>query len=435
MKHIALTSETWQEISRMVGEPQWLGELRREAWELARRMPMPSPQDEEWRRLDITGLDPWSYTPYSDPGYRAETAKELPSLLQGAVSQDEAGTLIQHNSANVFARLREDFATKGVIFTSLDRAVVEHPDLVRQHLYSAIPIDTSKFTAIAAALRSGGTFVYVPKGVTVELPLHSLLWADGQRTGLYPHTLIVAEEASQVAVVEEHNSEDGDRYVGHTVEIVALPASVVTYVYVQDLGRGAWNLTYQKALSHRDSTLDLVAVAAGGRVCKANIYGSMVGSGSIARLSGFYFGDDDQVFDFHTLQDHVAPHTTSDLLYKGVLRDRSRATYAGLIRVERSAQGTDAYQANRNLLLNPGARADSIPTLEIQANDVRCTHGATVSRIDEDQLYYLMTRGLPPRAAEHLVVEGFFEPIVERIPLQEVRRRVSSIIDRKMEAL
>jgi Fe-S cluster assembly protein SufD len=270
--------------------------------------------------------------------------------------------------------------------------------------------------------------------VAVELPLHSLLWSDAEGLGLFPHTLIVAGEASQVAVVEEHSSLPGDRYVGHTVEIIASPASVVTYVYVQDLGVGAWNLSYQKSLTHRDSSLDLVAVAAGGRLCKANIYGSMVGPGATARLSGFFFGDDAQVFDFHTLQDHVAPRTTSDLLYKGVLKDESRATYAGLIRVERAAQGTDAYQANRNLLLNPGARADSIPTLEIQANDVRCTHGATVSRIDEEQLYYLLTRGLPRKAAEYLIVQGFFEPIVERIPLDTVRARVNAIIDRKMEA-
>ncbi len=432
MKQIALTSETWEEISRIKGEPEWLRELRRESWELARRQPMPSPTEEEWRRLDLTGLDVWSYVPYIDPGYRARSPHDLPESLRGAVSAEAAGTLVQHNSETVLSSLGEGLAAKGVILKGLDEAVRQHPDLVRRHLYSCIPADTSKFTALAAALRSGGTFVYVPPGVVVDLPLHSLLWADAPGAGVFPHTLVVAGEGSQVSLVEEHTSLPGDRYVGHTVEIVVSPGSVVTYVYVQDLGPGAWNFTYQKALSDRDSSLDLVAVAAGGRVCKANIYGSMVGSGSTARLSGFYFGDDAQIFDFHTLQDHVAPRTTSDLLYKGVLKDQSRATYAGLIRVERLAQGTDAYQANRNLLLNPGARADSIPTLEIQANDVRCTHGATVSRIEEEQLYYLLTRGLPQKAAEYLIVQGFFEPIVDRIPLQNVKDRVSAIIDRKM---
>jgi Fe-S cluster assembly protein SufD len=216
------------------------------------------------------------------------------------------------------------------------------------------------------------------------------------------------------------------------VELFTGAAAHLRYFNVQDWGRHVWHFNTQRLIADRDSTTNSLSILLGSKLTKTNVESSLRGQGATSEMLGIYFGDGTQHFDQHTIQDHVQPHTTSDLLFKGVLRDRARQVFAGLIKVEPGAQKTNAYQANRNLLLSDKARVDSMPKLEIGANDVRCTHGATMGQVEPEYVFYLRSRGLTREEAERVIVEGFLDEIVQRIPLEEVRDRLSDAIQAKM---
>ena len=271
------------------------------------------------------------------------------------------------------------------------------------------------------------------KDVVVELPLRAATWA-GPHASSFTHTLVVVERGAKVTFVEEFTSDDrGDQAIHNgVVELIVRENAQLDYVNVQDWDRKAFNFTTERAIVDRDATLHWVVGGIGSRLTKSFIDASLVGPGSTAVMSGVFFGDGRQHLDYDTQQNHMAPHTTSDLLYKGALRDRARSVWQGMIKVLPNAQQTDGYQANRNLILSKTARADSIPGLEIEADDVRCTHGATVSQLDPDEVFYVRSRGLPYKEAERLIVQGFFAPVIERIPLPDVRERLTAEIVRKI---
>ncbi len=296
--------------------------------------------------------------------------------------------------------------------------------------------EEGKFAALAGALAQTGVLVYVPRGVQVEKPLHSIVWGSGIDLAYVDHVLVYVDEGASLTYVHESasNSEPSGQAVhAGLVEIMVREAATLHFVELQSWGEHVWNFSHERAQVYRDGNLDWIFGAIGSRLTKNFSEIDLVGQGSTGRMSGFYFTDGEQHLDHDTQQNHLAPNTTSDLLFKGALRDHSRSVWQGMIYVAPGAQKTDGYQANRNLVLSPNARADSIPGLEILADDVRCTHGATVGKIDAEQVFYLRSRGIPYRDAERLIVEGFFDPIMQRIPFEGVRTRFQDAIMEKMQ--
>jgi Fe-S cluster assembly protein SufD len=350
-----------------------------------------------------------------------------------------AGLLLQRDSAPVYHDLASAVREQGVIWTDMATAVREYADLVRPHLMEdAVSMTHDRYTALHAAFWSGGTFLYIPRDVEVTLPFVSVLWMEMPQLAAFPHTLLIAEAGSRVVLVSELLSMGcescPDTFHGGVTELYIGPGAQVRYVNTQDLGRHVYDLRTQTALMERDSRLEWLTVTLGGRLSRSSQHTILRGPGAEALVTGLYLPDGKQHIAFDTLQDHVAGSCLSDLLYQGALMGKSRAVYEGTIRAWPGAQKTNAYQSNRNLILSPGARADSLPKLEIEANDLRCTHGATVSQVDEDQVFYLMSRGIPHADAVRLIVEGFFQPSLDRLPesLGGLRERLTEAIGAKL---
>ncbi len=431
----SLSREAVEELSWLKGEPDWLRERRLRAWAAWERLPMPS-KEEEWRRTDISALDLSGLVPFAEGPGPASDLAELPAELQAELGAGaEAGLLVQVDSESVYETLSADLKALGVIFCSLDRAVKDYPDLVRDHLLTRnILPDERKFIALHSAFWSGGSFLFVPDGVTVEVPLRSVYWMDRPQVGAFPHTLVILGRGAQVTYLEEFVSPDfeGPGFSASAHEFFVGEGAQLRYVTVQNWGRTVWHFGTERMRLERDGKVNSLVIGVGGRLARSEVECYLEGVGAESEMLGLYLGADRQHLAFHTLQRHLARHTISDLLYKGALRDRAHAVYMGLIQVLRSAQQSDAYQANRNLILGGRARADSIPMLEIEANDVRCTHGSTTGKVDEDQLFYLMSRGLSRAEATALIIEGFFEPLLARIPLDQVRAKITGFIREKL---
>jgi Fe-S cluster assembly protein SufD len=418
--------------------PDWLRERREHAWTIYENTPLPTTRSEEWRYTDLSRL-------LDLEALRFVTADEtdadapLPQLLQDAMTEDRAasGHSVLVDGAVVQVDLEAHLAAQGVVLTSLRDAVENHPGLLQEHLaVDALPAEEGKFEALNAALWTDGVLLYVPAGVRLELPVRASRWLSHAGAAVCTRTLVIAEAGSQVSYVEEFLSEDVSEQTlsSSAVEIIAKDGAQVQYVSIQRTGRGVFCQSAQRTLAHRDSKLDTLNVSLGGSVSRVDLNARLLGPGANSDMLGLYFGDGDQHFDHNTSQDHVAPNTGSDLLYKGALDDSSRAAFRGIIRVHPGAQGTDAYQTNRNLLLSEEARADSLPNLEIEADDVKCSHGATVSQLDSEALFYLLSRGMSRYQAERLVVVGFLGDVLSRLPLGGVVEKVTQAISRKLQA-
>ncbi len=420
-----------------MSEPEWLRERRAHAWDVYERTPMPTIRLEEWRytnlkkKLDLDSLQ------LSDAEAMSDDASTWPERLRAAMDEDReaSGHIVIIDGHVVHADVDKQLAAQGVILESLQEAITNHEELVRDHLATdAVPAEEGKFAALNAALWSDGIFLYVPKGVQLELPVRVTCWLSEAGTAYFSRVLIVAEAQSQVSYVDEVLSDDfeSQTYTSTAVELIARDGARVQYVAVQRLGRGTFYQSIQRTLAQRDSKLDTLNVALGASVTRVDLNARLLGPGANSDMLGLYFGDDDQHFDFNTSQDHVAEHTSSDLLYKGALDGASRAAFRGIIRVLPGAQGTDAYQTNRNLLLSPESRADSLPNLEIEADDVKCSHGATVGQLDDEAKFYLMSRGLSLIQAERLVVLGFLGEVLAKLPLGGVVDKVTRVIEQKL---
>jgi len=322
-----------------------------------------------------------------------------------------------------------------VIFSDLSDAQTKYPDVLADKLGQIVKVEEGKFAALAAAYAENGVFIYVPKGVQVDQPLHSIFWGPGSGLAHFSHILVWLDEGASLTYVHESASDTnpmGQTMHAGLVEIHVDDRANLRFVELQSWGEHVWNFSHKRALVGRDGNIDWVFAAIGSHLTKDFSDLNLIGEGSVGRMSGFYFTDGDQHLDHDTQQNHMAPNTSSDLLFKGVLKEDSRSVWQGMIYVAPGAQKTDGYQANRNLILSKQARADSIPGLEIMADDVRCTHGATVGKIDLDELFYLQSRGIKLHDAERLIVEGFFNPIMQRIPFEGVQNRLRQTIARKM---
>jgi Fe-S cluster assembly protein SufD len=341
------------------------------------------------------------------------------------------GELALVDGATVRHSLDPILAARGVIFADLDTACRAYPELVQRHFNTVVATDDNKFSALHYALWNSGTFVYVPRNVTLDKPLQAVV---GQSTGKWAgmhHTLVVTEEGAAVTLIEDFVGADGGLTNG-VIELATGRNSQVHYLHLQNLADTAWNFSTQRMKLTRDSLLRYFIGSWGSRLSKNWINMELNGEGANGELLGLYFPGGRQHLDHHTNQLHKSPHATSDLLFKGALKDRARSVYQGYVKIYPHAQKTNAYQANRNLLLSKAARADSIPGLEIEADDVRCTHGATASQIPDEYTFYLMARGIDRANAERMIVQGFFEEVIDRIPVEGVKARLEGEIARKV---
>jgi len=403
------------------------------AWKAYQALLFPNRSDEPWRRTDISALETGSFS--LSPMVEKSEPPSTRFLNPDLTDKDLAGQVV-YSSENPICSFDETLLEKGVIFTDFHTAEVEHPILVNKLLGQIVKPDEDKFTALAAALASDGTFLYVPKDVVIEQPLHSLYWGAGNRNTYINHLLIWLEEGAQVTFVHESASLD-DASISQVlhdgiVEIHVGRNAHLSFVELQSWGSNVWSFTRERARVMGDGSLEWIFGAMGSRLTKNFSDIDLVEPGAKGRMSGFYFTNGEQHLDHDTQQNHLAPNTTSDLLYKGALTGHSRSVWQGMIFVAPGAFDTDGYQANKNLILSKHAHADSIPGLEILANDVRCTHGATVGKIDTNQLFYLQSRGIPEREAEQLIVMGFFAAILERIPFEGIRDRFIDVIREKL---
>ncbi|MFT3894577.1 MAG: Fe-S cluster assembly protein SufD [Anaerolineales bacterium] len=402
------------------------------AWEAFKRHSLPDTTQEAWRRTDIHQL------PTDKFKLTLDNTSDLPAvredLLKPLVADQHGGQIVL-TPGNVKIDLDEKLAKKGVIFTDLITAEQKYPELLAKMLGKTVNVEEGKFSALAGAFAQNGVVLYVPKGVTVEEPLHSVLWGPGTDLAHISHILVLVDEGASVTYVHESASPDlkgaNSMHAG-IVEIQVMQDAQLKFVELQSWGRHVWNFSHERARVERGGNLDWIFGAIGSRITKNFSELDLAGEGATGRMSGFYFTDGTQHLDHDTQQNHLAPHTTSDLLFKGALLGKSRSVWQGMIYVAPGAQKTDGYQANRNLVLSDGARADSIPGLEILADDVRCTHGATVGKLEAEPLFYLKSRGIPQHEAEKIVVEGFFDPIFQRIPFEGVRERFQQYIADKM---
>jgi Fe-S cluster assembly protein SufD len=384
---------------------------RAEALERYRGLPLPDTSMEAWRFTDLSGFDPDSF---SANGAAAVAAP--PQMLD----IDVAG-----------------LATVGEGNIEIERA----PDGVRfeplgedEELLGTLVGAEDKFTAHNAGAWKHGLVVRVPRGVELEQPLYVRIANSADASSLFFRLLVVAEPGSRFTLIEEYASASPELagYSNAAVELFVEQGARLEYVSLQNLSRETWHFATHHGRVERDAELDWVAGGFGSRKGKIRIQNDLTGQGATSRVTGAYFADGTQHLDYDTFQEHAAPHTTSDFAFKGALRDQASVVWRGMIRVERDAQKTNAYQENRNLLLSHKAHADSIPGLEILANDVRCTHGATVSQVDREQLFYAMARGLSRSDAERLIVRGFFQDVLDRIELDPVREALAEALEARI---
>ncbi len=403
------------------------GELRLRALHEFEALPIPSQETEEWRYTDLSKFD-LDFVPFTSGG-GPEAINKHGVLQAASVRGERAGFQIQRDSEVISTQLASGAARDGVVFCDLDAAAATHPDLVERHLHSLVPTSRTKFLALHGAFRTGGTFVYVPDGVQLELPLQTLTYLDADGAAIFPHTLIVVGANASVTFIDRYVSPDLTRAVSDAVtEIVVGDGAHVRYASIQDWGRGVTHLGVQRASVGRDAEIRTLAIGFGADLARAEAETILARPGGFSEMLGIFFADGDQHFDHRSLQDHVAPNCTSDLLYKGALRDRSRAVYSGWVHVRPDAQKTNAMQTSRNMVLSEHAKADAIPNLEIEANDVRCGHAASVGPVDDDTLFYLQSRGIPRDEAERLIVTGFFQEVLDRVTIDEVREGAETAI-------
>jgi Fe-S cluster assembly protein SufD len=381
---------------------------RSEATAAYAALPLPDTTEEHWRFTDLRGFDPESFA--SDGHAPVSNTGTLLDLdVAGYVTVTEGGIDISQ-------------APDGVTFELLSED--------NERLYSLVGWD-EKFAAHNAAMWKNGLLVVVPKNVQLEKPLYVRIAVTGQT---FWRLVIVAEEGSRASLIEEYASPAPDTaaYSNAVTELFVEQGAKLEYVSLQNLSTETWHFATHHARVGRDGELDWVAGGFGSKKGKTRIQNDLSGSGATSRVTGAYFADGDQHLDYDTFQEHIAPNCESDFAFKGALRDNATAVWRGMIRVEPDAQKTNAYQECRNLMLSKTAHAVPIPGLEILANDVRCTHGATVSRVDLEQLFYLMSRGLSRTEAERLIVRGFFQDVLDRIELAPVREAVTAALEARI---
>ncbi|MDH3297579.1 MAG: Fe-S cluster assembly protein SufD [Gemmatimonadota bacterium] len=423
-----------------VGGPELLAEKRQAAWEEYRSLPMPTRKSEEWRYTDLRKLDPEAFEQLIDStggSVGALASDDIPGAVRDVLSESatRGGTMIEIDGAVGRLELDARAAEAGVVFGPIAQVAMERPELLDRFLFSSdvAPMERKLWSLHVAAL-SGGYVLHVPQNVRIDDPVHVVRWLSRAGVMVSTHSLIIVERGAQVTVIDEFMSADldGEALSLNGVEVFGGDGSLVNYLALQRFGAGVKHFSMQHANTPRDCTLNSFNVSLGADLARCDVTSHLLGPGSDSEMLALWFGGRHQHFDYHTLQHHAAPHARSDLLFKGALTDSAKSVFRGLIRVDKGAQLTDAYQTNRNLLLSDDSQATTLPSLEIAADDVKCSHGATVGQVDAHQLFYLTSRGLTRAQAERLLVFGFFGEVLARMPVDSVRERMTDAIERKI---
>ncbi|MDP0494761.1 MAG: Fe-S cluster assembly protein SufD [Verrucomicrobiota bacterium JB024] len=413
----------------------WLQQIKRSNWDAFGTLPMPSRKDERWRFSGIKDLDLDSFRPASEPA----PAQQEALLERSKLVEKPAGRLVfADNRLIAFDAASQELIDQGVVWMPLSQAFQECPDLVRQYfLEEDQKLGSDKLLALHNAFFHDGAFLYVPKGVEVKQPFIAYYWSSDCGETIFPHTLLVTGDNAKVDFVDYYGSGKATGCCPTlsvaTGTIHAGAGSQVFRKVVQNLSPAAQSFQVEANAADRDAQVKTIAVNLGGKYARLENQTRVAGAGADVKMYSLTVATGEQEFDQRTLQTHVGDHATSDLLYKNALLDDARTIFSGMILVEPTAQQTDAYQTNRNLLLSPTAEACSLPGLEIEANDVKCSHGATTGQIDADQLYYLRARGIPKKDAEHLLVFGFFEEIIEKIDNEELKDNLRNLVQSKFQ--
>ncbi|HZQ28724.1 MAG TPA: Fe-S cluster assembly protein SufD [Acidimicrobiales bacterium] len=415
-----MTTFTADAAAQLPG-PAWLREQRIAAAERFAGASLPTETEEVWRYSRISELDLDAFAPLVDG---PTTEDGIPDALQPLIDAvgERAGLLVLRNGRIAHRELDPDLEAKGVQLRVLDEGCM-----------GSVATAADVFTDLATAFTADGALVRVPRGVVVPRPIVVLQWIDADGSAVFPRLVVQAGEASQVTVLDHLSSPAGVHALTAPVaELDVADAANLSYLNVQELGSSVWQVGYQASRVGRDATLDSSVVALGGDYARVRADSRLAGQGGSSNLLAVYFGDGRQMHDFRTMQDHEAPKTTSDLLFKGAVEDNAHSVYSGLIRVRKGAKGTNAFQTNRNLVLTEGAHADSVPNLEIEENDVSCSHASAVGPIDEEQRYYLEARGVPTDVANRLIVLGFFNEVIERTPIAGLQPRLRGLVAAKL---
>lgn len=400
--------------------PNWLVKQKEKSWVDYLTLPPPSRKMENWRFANVKGL--------GVEGFRLASKVTLDtsdSLIQASDRiQSTAGKLVFGNDDLLEEQtLSEELSAKGVIFEPLERAFSEHSEILEEFFMAqGSELGSEKFTALHTALNRNGTLLLVPENVEVELPFVSYHWASGDDTAVFPHTLVIAKDNSKVTFVDVYGSEEKDaaQLACGVSTLYAGPGANVEYHYVQNWNEASISFNRLTTVAQRDANIRAYGLNIGSKHARNEGHTIIDGAGSNAEIFSLTITHNEQEIDQRTLQSHNAPNSRSNLLFKNALQGKSKTIFSGLIKVAKEAQQTDAYQTNRNLLLDPSAEANSLPGLEIMANDVKCSHGATTGQIDQEELFYMLARGISKPTAQKLLVFGFFEEILEQITNEEL---------------
>ena len=415
--------------------PDWFRDQQRAAWQQFEASPNPTRKDQAWRFANVGLLD---LAPYKIRGVLSEDDRKNVLKYSRGLNH-HAGRMIFANDQLIERDVvSADLKKRGVIFQPLERAIVEHADLFRKYFMSTeATLGSAKFAALHQALVSSGTFLFVPRRVEIELPIEIFHWLRHDNMSVFPHLLLVADELAKVTVIEHFRSCD-QRAAGFACgvnDLIAGPGAKVTYVCAQNWADNVIALQINSTTVDHDASAMSLNLHLGGKYSRFESLSRLIGEGGRSDLLAVAVAKNQQEFDARTLQDHISPRTASDLLYKNALDDRARTIFGGLIRVEPHAHFADAYQKVRNLLLSDDAEANSMPGLEILADNVRCTHGATSGQIEEDQLFYLRSRGIPTKVAQRLLVTGFLDEVIQRLDHPAIGEHLHGLIGQKFVKL
>jgi Fe-S cluster assembly protein SufD len=411
--------------------PDWFREQQRAAWEKFESIPPPTRKDQPWRFSNVNLLD---LAPFNVPGPLSEDDRKNILKYSSGLGQF-AGRMIFANDQLVERNVvSEDLKRRGVIFQPLERAMGEHADLFRKYFMSTeATLGSAKFAALHQALVSNGTFLFVPRGVEIEQPIEIFHWLRHDNMSIFPHLLLVTDELAKVTVIEHFRSCDRSAagFACGVNDLIAGPGAKVTYICAQEWSNKVLALQMNSTTVDHDASAMSLNLNLGSRYSRFESLSRLIADGARSDLLAVGVATGEQEFDARTLQDHISPHTASDLLYKNALDDRARTTFGGLIRVEPHAHFTDAYQKVRNLLLSDDSEANSMPGLEILADNVRCTHGATSGQINEGEMFYLRSRGIPLKTAQRLIVAGFLNEVIQRLDHPAVADHLNRLIETK----
>ncbi len=422
-------SEIFEQFLATRQEPSWITDARRVAYAKYEELLHEELDPEEFKRVDLRVFNAGRFRPASE----AHDASAISTLL--AEKAEYGGQIVHVDGHTDQSSVSEQITAQGVLFGDLQTLLTEHRELLEPYfLRQAVRPDADRFAAWHAAFWTSGTLLYVPRGVEVELPLHSLIAHSKDGVAEFGHTLIIVEDEARATLLEETTSTNDDIAGLHVgcVELIVGRNANLRYVQLQNWNQNTWHFAHQAGNVDNAASLQWTVVGLGSKLSHIHQDVNLLGRASTAEVNGVTFAVDRQKISYYTQQHHRAQGTHSDLLYKEVLRDDSRVIWRGMIKVDEAAQQTDGYQRSDALMLSPDARCDSIPGLEIEADDVRCTHGATTGRVDEEQIFYAQSRGIGVKEAMHMIVEGFFQQVYDRIPIEVVRETLSNAVQNKL---